>query len=214
MFGSRSNWHRVKLAHRVTAMGVLVCYAFGQGIIPLPVVPSTKSGAPFPCQQHACGCASAEQCWKSCCCFTKEQKIAWAAANHVEVPYHFMGDNPELARGSAKNGAKHGGCCSSKSESICGPTGKAKHSCCSHTSDSKKKLNAKPPSDEVGTASITNLLACRGLQLFWVTCPPSLPPAPEEYQWLLSRSFDICRSSNDVLVSVSPTPPIPPPRLG
>ena len=44
------------------------------------------TSAPFPCQTRACGCQSAKQCWKKCCCFTDTQKVAWAKANRVSLP--------------------------------------------------------------------------------------------------------------------------------
>ncbi len=40
----------------------------------------------FPCQGGACGCASAEACWRSCCCTTPHQRLAWAAAHNVRPP--------------------------------------------------------------------------------------------------------------------------------
>ena len=33
---------------------------------------------PFPCMDRPCGCASAEQCRKSCGCFTHAERSAWA----------------------------------------------------------------------------------------------------------------------------------------
>lgn len=54
---------------------------------PLPQnLPDKDSSEPFPCQHRPCGCRSAEQCWKKCCCFDNRQKIAWAKANNVRVP--------------------------------------------------------------------------------------------------------------------------------
>jgi hypothetical protein len=61
-------------------------------VLPLPFAPQPqnspeeKSSEPFPCQNRPCGCRSAEQCWKKCCCFDHNQKIAWAKANNVKVP--------------------------------------------------------------------------------------------------------------------------------
>jgi hypothetical protein len=61
-------------------------------MLPLPVSPWTQDSAekdtsePFPCQNRPCGCRSAMQCWKKCCCFNNTQKIAWAKANNVLVP--------------------------------------------------------------------------------------------------------------------------------
>lgn len=45
---------------------------------------------PFPCQNRPCGCRSAEQCWKKCCCFTNSQKVAWARANSVDLPDYVL----------------------------------------------------------------------------------------------------------------------------
>lgn len=44
------------------------------------------SSETFPCQKRSCGCRSAKQCWKKCCCFTNAQKVAWAKANRVKLP--------------------------------------------------------------------------------------------------------------------------------
>ncbi len=58
--------------------------------IAAPVMSEDSSGkdlsAPFPCQSRRCGCRSAKQCWKKCCCFTDTQKVAWAKANRVTLP--------------------------------------------------------------------------------------------------------------------------------
>lgn len=74
----------------------LLCLCVLMGIcamlFPLPVaqLPSTSpekdASEPFPCQNRPCGCRSAEQCCKKCCCFNNAQKISWAKVNHVEVP--------------------------------------------------------------------------------------------------------------------------------
>jgi len=41
---------------------------------------------PFPCAQRVCGCRSAEQCWRKCCCFSDAEKVAWADSRGVELP--------------------------------------------------------------------------------------------------------------------------------
>jgi hypothetical protein len=62
-------------------------------LLPVPLIPTASSAAgiakdrsqAFPCQDRPCGCLSAEQCRKKCCCFNKAQKIAWAKRNGVDV---------------------------------------------------------------------------------------------------------------------------------
>jgi len=65
-------------------------------LLPMPVSLRPSDGVekdlsqPFPCQNRPCGCRSAEQCWKKCCCFTNSQKVAWAKANGVSLPDYVM----------------------------------------------------------------------------------------------------------------------------
>lgn len=55
--------------------------------IPLPCPPATTgSGERYPCEHCGCGCRSAEQCWAHCCCFSNQEKLAWARQNGVAVP--------------------------------------------------------------------------------------------------------------------------------
>ncbi len=58
----------------------------GAGIsLPCPAAPA-RSAERYPCEHCGCGCRSAEQCWTHCCCFTFEEKVAWARQNGVVVP--------------------------------------------------------------------------------------------------------------------------------
>ena len=61
--------------------------------IPLPLPAAKDSSRPFPCQHHRCGCQNAEQCWRQCCCFTNEQKLAWARKNGVTPPVELLADS-------------------------------------------------------------------------------------------------------------------------
>lgn len=40
----------------------------------------------YPCEGHACGCASADECWNQCCCYTPHQRRVWAIRNGVTPP--------------------------------------------------------------------------------------------------------------------------------
>ena len=65
-------------------------------LLPLPVAFLKTTGSekdlsqPFPCQNRPCGCQSADQCWKKCCCFTNVQKVAWAKSNNVKLPAYVL----------------------------------------------------------------------------------------------------------------------------
>ena len=45
-----------------------------------------KSGEAFPCAKNRCGCDSADRCWRSCCCHTLAERIAWARRHGVQPP--------------------------------------------------------------------------------------------------------------------------------
>jgi hypothetical protein len=49
-------------------------------------------------QDKPCGCRTASQCWKKCCCFTNTQKISWAESRGVSVPEYVRKAALEEAR--------------------------------------------------------------------------------------------------------------------
>lgn len=48
------------------------------------LVAAKDRSRPFPCRDNPCGCVSAEQCFKKCCCHTPAQLLAWAKRHDVE----------------------------------------------------------------------------------------------------------------------------------
>ena len=48
------------------------------------LVAAKDRSRPFPCRDKPCGCVSAEQCFKKCCCHTPAQLLAWARRHDVE----------------------------------------------------------------------------------------------------------------------------------
>ena len=50
---------------------------------PQPVALSTVA---YPCAAHRCGCTDAAACWQHCCCFSLEQRLAWARATESNHP--------------------------------------------------------------------------------------------------------------------------------
>jgi hypothetical protein len=125
--------------------------------LPLPV-PATKPGAtPFPCQHHACGCRDAESCWRSCCCLTTQEKLAWAERHGVKPPKFVLSaanDGPETKAA----------CCSHK----CGlATAEQKHA----TDDTPSSPSRSPN----GAVLLIMALKCRGIHVSVSLMPPSLP---------------------------------------
>src|SRR4051812_24287052 len=78
--------YRYLVARRSVSIVTLITYAaliFG---FPLPVAARKSTGQPYPCQGNRCGCLTAEQCWRSCCCTTPAQRLAWAREHGVTPP--------------------------------------------------------------------------------------------------------------------------------
>ena len=71
---------------RSISAALLAAYILTAAGIPLPYAGSHHSDELYPCANCACGCASAEHCWRSCCCHTLAERIAWAQAHNVRPP--------------------------------------------------------------------------------------------------------------------------------
>jgi hypothetical protein len=74
------------LPRRLSAGLALASYLVAIVGFPLPVSAGKDSGRPYPCQGHPCGCGSAEDCWRHCCCFSPEERWSWAAERHIQPP--------------------------------------------------------------------------------------------------------------------------------
>ncbi len=75
------------IARKAVALLVLCGVLFATVPIPIGWKPKSMAGSdPFPCQDCNCGCLTAEQCWTSCCCYTPEERSAWAIEHGVEPP--------------------------------------------------------------------------------------------------------------------------------
>ncbi len=99
---------------RVLAVAALVAHLFAATGTPVPSLranSSDPSSAPYPCQNHPCGCVSAEQCWTGpCCCFTMREKVAWASEHGITPPAHALQLAEEEAVREARTGSDDGDC--------------------------------------------------------------------------------------------------------
>src|SRR5713101_8440730 len=82
--GRKKHW-RLRTGKLWAALALVSFTLSGIGF-PLPTENLKDQTVPFPCQDHACGCQSAEQCWRHCCCFSVQERWAWAKTHHVEPP--------------------------------------------------------------------------------------------------------------------------------
>ena len=207
---------------------VLIAYLITAVGLPLPAIAGKDCSEPFPCQNHACGCQSAEQCWRHCCCFSPEEKLAWAIANRVAVPAYA---EPVRVHGwqtvrlgdQAKAGHKRCANCSEKGKSTVDSTARQPRSqstigsqttshcrseSCPTCSNGPSAKSDRNPKRSLGVAA----LRCQGLSTLWVSTGAA-PPPPRESAWLLSIPVIDHVSYPDFSAQTLPSiPPDPPPR--
>lgn len=197
---------------RTTCLKCALLLAFVVSLFPIPVVKAKPTGGdPYPCQHCACGCSSAEQCWRSCCCFNDQQKLAWAKKNGVKPPVWFTAnvsdqDKP-VAKACCSNHTKKS-CCSSKSST---PT-TLKPNCCTAKTESSPKTTANDSKKTSRRWIVLNdALRCKGLSM---TLDKGIPKLPSSlHTSILAVSCEAVFYPNSCLESsVGLLPPTPPPR--
>jgi hypothetical protein len=140
----------------VPAMLALSSVAACSLALPLPVPAAKPGAAPFPCQHHACGCRDPESCWRSCCCFTTQEKLAWAKRHGVSPPKFALAAAERERNGKAA-------CCT---KTCCLAAAEHEHAAGGSTH------TAPPPNRAV---LLILALKCRGVQVSVTLLPPSLP---------------------------------------
>ena len=102
----------MKRVVRWFTLGLLGLYLLIAAGVPLPLTTKlTSLVVRYPCENSACGCKSADQCWRSCCCHTLEEKLAWAAEHQVQVPDYVAQQQPRGGRCCSIVVATKSGCC-------------------------------------------------------------------------------------------------------
>jgi len=193
-------------------LGLVLLLSVFASFIPLPIAPVQISvekdrSEPFPCQDRPCGCRSAQQCWKKCCCFTNEQKLAWTRRNHIPAPRIVL---EQIAREKRDTSLVHTTKCTAAG-SVC------RLSCCERpSSDDETQADASAPAGTSQNSSryVLGLFVqqCHGGGLSWNSLPWSLlPPLVELPAWPLmvvaAPSF-----VRTLPAEVYDSPPVPPPR--
>lgn len=181
---------------------------------PLPRLDGIEQSSDrFPCQHHRCGCRSAEQCWRSCCCMTTQQKLAWARAHGVTPP------NYVLARGELTDKpATSTTCCSDANRQVAACCSASKAGavpgCCSDSTRHSENGGQQHKSDSPIVWVIgAHAQKCQGIATWWITTGAVTPPPARV---LLPTDHAPPRWSvhgwDCLWQSISPQPAVPPPR--
>jgi len=186
-------------AHRLGVIVALCAYCLSIFGFPLPAAaPRKEADQPFPCQNHPCGCQTAEQCWRHCCCFTPEERWAWARAHGVQPPAYAerpacsgWRTTPLRAQAETKAPAADCACCSAHHEPPPPPP---------------------PPGSNVRWVLGVSALGCQGFSTFWIGSAAALPPVAA-VAWNPERGFaETLGHPESRLCFLRHTPPVPPPR--
>jgi hypothetical protein len=218
---------RYSLPRRLCTGLVLGAYLATALGFPLSISPRKESSQPFPCQDHPCGCRTAEACWRQCCCFSPAQRFAWARAHDVEPPSYAeqpgeMGWQTVRLRDQENGQGERRGradCCPGHEAD---PLAASARACCSAES-SRKSCCASQPAPGSGSKKGTvkarfrwncmiSAMKCQGMGTLWVASQAITPPLPR-LRWtpnLACVGWTIHHQDNPVVTSYQP--PDPPPR--
>lgn len=205
---------------RLISLAVLVglCASF----FPLPLswhsATEKDLSAPFPCQDRPCGCKSAEQCWKQCCCFTNSQKLAWAKANHVAAPSYV---SVAAAKEQPKSSCNAAGCCSrhghSEESTGCEHCSETKSHLCRQSSSDCDSVPREPADTAIDQSRTTVVLGvfwhkCQGHSWFWNSLPWGIVVDHCEFTACANYVGEFIGQLTSGRPQLSLQPPVPPPR--
>lgn len=208
-----------KNARRLIAVAVLL--AFVSALLPFPILQIPESDGDsaelFPCRHHHCGCRTAEQCWKKCCCFTNAQKVAWAKSQGIQAPaFVVAAAELEIASVSCSGGS----CCRKE---IAAPQEFANDvspdllvSSAAHLQDHPKAtLPETERSEQLGVKYVLGFQTqgCQGQVWGWSVLPWSVIPAPAQPSSISDPPWNRVLPGSEQAPESHREPPVPPPRV-
>lgn len=201
--------------------GVAVLAVIGQllgtvGIIPVRADSSEDSLTPYPCKDHPCGCRSAARCWAAaCCCYTMQQKVAWAAEHGIKPPDHAVRLAAEEAalerRDNGYRAVPFIPCCSAKQGRESGLDGRQDQ----ESIPGKSRDGSKAPASHHEVDWVAGLFAqqCQGQGFDGLGfLNIGIPPAPPVTWTFESVIVNTCSSFDQSPIPMPVPPLLPPPK--
>jgi hypothetical protein len=231
-----------RAAHRrITTWLAIVGYSLVASGLPLPVgshEPTASSrhdaaakrlsakdrSRPFPCMDKPCGCATAEQCYTSCCCSTPAERLAWGRVHGVEADVlaalqrRLATDKPAREATGDVIAADRSCCGTKPARSRCDADAAAPSCCaadaktagCAVPQDDPDREPLEPPAAG-GRVVLSAMLACGGIVSQWSAVGASLPP-PRVEAVVGRESGDRVVILDEAAASMAAVPAAPPPR--
>ncbi len=191
--------------------------------VPIPSLPSARTAERSPCERCHCGCVSADQCWRDCCCHTLAERLTWARDNDVRPPDFALAE-ARLVGLDVSEWLPGEDCCTSAAESTCctersAPAAEAV--CCCHcepavvvverrvTCCASVEPKAHPKTDFVVA---WRAMKCNGQSLDSVAAVPMLISDRPQPAGELHFAYWLQAPASSVAAGVSHLPPVPPPE--
>ena len=220
----RLSRHRLISVHpgrRSLSAALLAVYVFTAAGVPLPTGHVAHSDELYPCSNCACGCASAEQCWRSCCCHTLAERFAWAREHNVRPPEYAIAaaklarldlawlgikSSPQIATSASSccrqvaNSSAPRPCCQKRASAATCAGGQV-----CHKSGEKKSKND-------GQVVMWRALACHGQSMNWLAAVPTLIVARPQESYALPVVAWLGPAHSETAERGSSSPEVPPPE--
>jgi hypothetical protein len=209
------NWCSA-LRRRVIVGLVLMSHLASIFGLPLPASAFKAGGEPYGCQDSPCGCQSAEQFWKGCCCMSPEQRWAWAREHQVEPPSYAERPGNSFSKSSCckpRVAIASSSCCSKKAATPTEPsTSPDVHM--SEKSPKDRGLGSHPIQSQAGLRWSLGLAAqrCQGQSSHWTSAGAAIPPAPPVHWSPGTTAVGWLEPEISCLDDWPTSPPEPPPR--
>jgi len=196
----------------VICTGLPVPFAIGQ-----TTAEEASATTPYPCQGHRCGCRSAEQCWKACCCMSDLEKRMWAERNGVPLPDYLLSPAAVVAEVSSTTvhqaePAARSCCKRASSRSPAKPTNCG--ACPTEVVASSTAVAAPATSEVVWISYLASQRCSGGATDIWAGGPTGLPAGSSV---VLMPRFDEVRplvaTIQSTLEASFSFPPLRPPRI-
>jgi len=143
----------------------------------------------FPCMNSPCGCASADQCFRACCCTTLAERLAFARRHRLDATLIASLEDRMLGAGELAEQKPQGACCASDrgAKNCCqsqpksqAPSAAAEEICCDEAlaaESSETNPALRMEGGRVRQVTLRAMLACKGIVTSWLAVGGA-PPTP------------------------------------
>ena len=209
-FVSRKLFRR-GIGRRCLCALLLGAYILTAAGIPLPLAsPAAESGEAYPCAMNRCGCDSAERCWRSCCCHTLAERIAWASRNGVRPPAIAIAQ--ARAAGIDMSLLAQAGDAAQRAANCCAADRLTKKPACCTVRQEVPRTEESNRSAEDDHIIGWRALACRGHSIHWFAAVPMLIAPPRGLVDGLPLIERRAPSVSESAMGVPDAPDVPPPE--